>query len=184
VVILAGYPDEMEDMIKSNPGLSSRFHRVLHFEDYTPLELARIFAFLCEKNHYTLSAGTRPKLMLGLSELHRRRDRHFGNGRAVRNLFELAIRRMANRIADIRELSQEALMRLEPADIEFEAISAEHLNFADDGPWRFEVACPGCQQPTKARGSFLGQKVRCPKCQHDFMADWGEPVTASVAPTN
>src|SRR6202008_4338444 len=34
VVILAGYPDEMKELLKSNPGLSSRFNRVLHFDDY------------------------------------------------------------------------------------------------------------------------------------------------------
>jgi SpoVK/Ycf46/Vps4 family AAA+-type ATPase len=177
VVILAGYPCEMDAMLKSNPGLSSRFNRVLHFDDYSPAELARIFACLCEKNHYTLGAGTRPKLMLGFTELHRRRDQHFGNGRAVRNLFEHAIRHMANRIADIRELSQDELMRLDTADIEFQNLPADFkLDVADDGPWRFRVECPSCKQSTKSRGSFLGQKVRCPKCQHDFMAEWGEPV--------
>lgn len=177
VVILAGYPCEMDLMLKSNPGLSSRFNRVLHFEDYSPLDLARIFACLCEKNHYTLSVGTRPKLLLGLTELYRRRDPHFGNGRAVRNLFELAIRRMANRIADIRDLSQDELMRLDAADVEFDSLPADfNLDTSDEGPWRFTVACPGCKATTKSRGSFLGQKVRCPKCQHDFLAEWGEPV--------
>ena len=65
--------------------------------------------------------------MLGLTELHRRRDRHFGNGRAVRNLFEHAIRRMANRIADIAELSQEQLMLLDAADIEFSGPACRFL---------------------------------------------------------
>ncbi len=102
VVILAGYPEEMKTLLDSNPGLSSRFNRELEFGDYTPVELARIFAWLCEKNHYKLAAGTRPKLMVGLTELYRDRDRRFGNGRTVRNLFEQAIRRMANRIADLR----------------------------------------------------------------------------------
>ena len=152
---------------------------MLHFDDYSPVELARIFAWLCEKNHYKLAAGTRAKLMLGLTELHRRRDRHFGNGRAVRNLFEQAIRRMANRIADIRELSTDQLMLLDAADIEFDGLPADFaLDAADDGPWRFRVTCPGCSHTTGARGSLLGQKVRCRKCQHDFIAEWGEPVAA------
>jgi SpoVK/Ycf46/Vps4 family AAA+-type ATPase len=60
VVILAGYPDEMDEMLNSNPGLSSRFNRVMNFEDYSPLELARIFECLCKKNHYKLADGTRP----------------------------------------------------------------------------------------------------------------------------
>lgn len=177
VVILAGYPCEMDAMLKSNPGLSSRFNRVLHFDDYSPLELARIFARLCEKNHYTLGAGTRPQLMLGFAALHRRRDQHFGNGRAARNLFEHSIRRMANRIADVRDLSHEELMRLEATDIEFAA--GIDLDTTDEGPWRFRIDCPKCQQTTKSRGSFLGQRVRCPKCRYDFTAEWGEPVATN-----
>ena len=143
VVILAGYPEETQLLLKSNPGLSSRFNRVLQFDDYSPLELARIFAWMCDKNHYRLAEGTRAKLMLGLAELHRRRDRHFGNGRAVRNLFEHAIRRMANRIAGIRELSAEQLMLLEADDVEFKDLpTGTELDPSDEGPWRFRVLCP------------------------------------------
>jgi hypothetical protein len=84
---------------------------------------------------------------------------------------------MANRIADIRDLTQDELMRLDAADVEFDKLPAGfNLNSSDEGPWRFHVACPGCEQITKSRGSLLGQKVRCPKCQHDFVAEWGEPV--------
>ena len=35
-VILAGYSDEMEKMIRSNPGLSSRINTKIEFEDYSP----------------------------------------------------------------------------------------------------------------------------------------------------
>jgi SpoVK/Ycf46/Vps4 family AAA+-type ATPase len=175
VVILAGYPDEMDALLKSNPGLSSRFDRVLHFDDYSPIELARIFGCLCEKNHYKLAAGSRAKIMLGLTELHRARDRHFGNGRAVRNLFEQAVRRMANRIADMREISQEALMLLKAADVEFADLPAEASLDAGDN-CRFNVTCPECSHISKAPSSYLGKKVRCRKCEHDFTAEWGEPV--------
>ncbi|HVT27162.1 MAG TPA: AAA family ATPase [Lacipirellulaceae bacterium] len=176
VIILAGYPEEMKTLLDSNPGLSSRFNRELEFGDYTPLELARIFGWLCERNHYILAAGTRPKLMLGLTELYRQRDRHFGNGRTVRNLFEQAIRRMANRIADLPEISSEQLMLLEVDDIEFTGLPPElELDAGDDGRWRFHVTCPNCGHASKSRGSFLGKKVRCPKCQYDFVAEWGEP---------
>jgi hypothetical protein len=176
-VILAGYPEEMDCLLKSNPGLSSRFNRVLSFDDYSPLELARIFSHLCEKNHYKLAATTRAKLMLGVTELHRRRDRHFGNGRAVRNLFEHAVRRMANRIADIPQLDQEQLMLLEEADVEFQDLPAEWMEaFVEGGP-KFRVACSGCGFTSEAPGKFLGQKVRCPKCKQDFLAEWGEVAT-------
>lgn len=176
VVILAGYPDEMQTLLRANPGLSSRFNRVFEFGDYSPLEMARVFAFLCDKNRYKLAGGTRAKMMLGLTELHRRRDRHFGNGRTVRNLFEQAIRRMANRIADIRELTAEQLMLFEAEDVEFKELpKGLPLEATDDGPWRFRILCPTCGQTSKSRGSYLGQKVRCPKCEADFIAEWGEP---------
>jgi hypothetical protein len=175
VVILAGYPDEMDALLKSNPGLSSRFDRVLHFDDYSPIELARIFGWLCEKNHYKLAAGSRAKLMLGLAELYRGRDRHFGNGREVRNLFEQAVRRMANRIADLPEISQEALMLLDAADVEFDDLPAD-VKLEADEDCRFNVACPDCSHISKAPASYLGKKVRCRKCEHDFTAEWGEPA--------
>lgn len=41
VVILAGYTNEMEVFINSNPGLRSRFNRYIHFEDYSAEELLR-----------------------------------------------------------------------------------------------------------------------------------------------
>jgi hypothetical protein len=176
VVILAGYPEEMDAMLKSNPGLSSRFNRVLHFEDYSPVELARIFGWLCETNHYKLAEGTRARLMLGFTELHRHRDRHFGNGRAVRNLFEHAVRRMANRIADIAELSQEQLMLLEHADIEFSGLPTDISLAGSAKDLRFQIACPACGHTSKAPGKFLGKKVRCRKCEHNFPAEWGDVV--------
>jgi AAA lid domain len=131
---------------------------------------------LCDKNHYKLAEGTRPKPMRGLAELYRERDHRFGNGRTVRNLFEPSIRRMANRIADIRELSSDQLMLLETNDIEFSGLHVEFkLDAKELEATRFHVVCPNCSHTNKARGASLGKKVRCPKCEHDFVADWGEP---------
>jgi uncharacterized tellurite resistance protein B-like protein len=176
VVILAGYPDEMDSLLKTNPGLSSRFNRILKFDDYSPLELARIFGWLCQKNHYKLADGARAKLMLGLTALHQLRDRHFGNGRAVRNLFEHAIRRMANRIADIRELSENQLVLLETDDIEITGCPAGvNIPSVDDDKLRFRVTCPKCSHASKSRGAYLGKKVSCPKCKAEFVSEWGEP---------
>jgi len=180
VVIMAGYPDEMEKLLKTNPGLISRFNRVLAFEDYSPLELAQIFGSLCAKNRYKLANGTRAKLLLGFTELHERRDRYFGNGRVVRNVFEQAIRRMANRIADIRALSVEQLTLFEADDIEFKDLPRGiKLEYGDEGPWRFRIICPACEHASKSRGSYLGKKVRCPKCGYDFLSEWGEPVESA-----
>lgn len=175
VIILAGYPVEMQTLLRSNPGLSSRFSRKLEFIDYSSLELARIFGRMCDKNQYKLRPLTRAKVMLGLDHLHRHRDRHFGNGRTARNLFEHAIRRMANRIVEIADLSVDQLSMLEPEDIEFKNVPTaafERLNGHE--ALRFHMNCPHCQYDKDMPLRFLGRSVRCPKCRHEFTSDWAE----------
>jgi SpoVK/Ycf46/Vps4 family AAA+-type ATPase len=174
VVILAGYPAEMKDLLQSNPGLSSRFSRHFEFADYTPLELSRIFSQMCAKNHYRLDAATRAKIMLGLDWLYRRRDQHFGNGRAVRNLFEHAIRRQANRIAEVSQLSVAELTALDADDVEFVDCPAEAFTMLADGDLRFHITCDHCQHGKDVPAEFLGQIVRCPKCKREFIADGGD----------
>ena len=43
VVIVAGYKDEMEKFVNSNPGLKSRFKTIIDFEDYNGTDLLKIF---------------------------------------------------------------------------------------------------------------------------------------------
>ncbi|MBA4104719.1 MAG: AAA family ATPase [Pirellula sp.] len=174
VVILAGYPDEMETLLRSNPGLSSRFSRQLEFVDYTPLELSSIFGMMCDKSQYRVCSATRAKTIVGLSYLHANRDRHFGNGRTSRNLFELAIRRQSNRIAEIADLSIEQLSTLLPEDVEFEDTPPEALAPLADENLRFRIECPKCDHDKDVPQKFLGEKVRCPKCNEEFSAAWGE----------
>ncbi len=181
VVILAGYPREMKTLLQSNPGLSSRFSRHLEFIDYTPLELSQIFGLMCDKNRYELRSLARAKVIVGLDYLYQRRGRHFGNGRTSRNTFEHAIRRMANRIADVADLSVEQLMTLEPDDIEFKKVPNEVFDdLATDESLRFHIECPECDFHKDVPPKFLGQSLRCPKCDHDFKAEWGSLVRESA----
>lgn len=173
VVILAGYPCEMQTLLESNPGLSSRFSRHLDFPDYSPLELARIFGGMCEKNHYRLDATTRAKIMLGLSWLYDKRDEHFGNGRTVRNLFEHALRRQANRIAAIPELSVDELSHLAEADVEFEDCPAAAFARLNCESLRFLITCVHCRHDKDVPHRLLGSALRCPKCRQEFAAEWG-----------
>ena len=177
VVILAGYPLEMEILLRSNPGLSSRFSRNLDFLDYSPLELTQIFGLMCDKNKYTLMPLTRAKAIVGFDYLYQRRDRYFGNGRAARNLFEHSIRLMANRIAGIAELSVEQLSLLEPQDVEFKDVPLEvFVEVTEESALRFKIECPSCQHGKDVPTKYLGQQVRCPKCEHNFSAAWGTLV--------
>jgi AAA+ superfamily predicted ATPase len=117
VVIVAGYTDEMQNFIESNPGLKSRFNRYFYFQDYRPSELVAIFRKLCEKSHFILTDATVAKLEAILTTLYEKRDRTFGNARLVRNLFEKTIERQANRLAVLSSLTDELLVTLLPEDV-------------------------------------------------------------------
>jgi SpoVK/Ycf46/Vps4 family AAA+-type ATPase len=114
-IVAAGYPDEMQTLLDTNPGLKSRFTRTVHFPDYTDDELERIFGGLCDKNHYSLSddALLRLRHLIGVEP----RTRGFGNARFVRNLFESAVAHQAMRVAPLQDPSTEHLVTLIAADI-------------------------------------------------------------------
>ena len=117
IVILAGYTDEMRAFLESNPGLRSRFTRTIEFPDYTAEELEVIFLRLADRNQYELTTNAMHALRARLAEAVAAKDRTFGNGRFARNLFERAIERQATRLADVPDLSSEALEQLAEADI-------------------------------------------------------------------
>ena len=117
VVIVAGYDGPMERFISSNPGLESRFNKYIHFPDYTPEELHGIFLLQCKKHGYVLSPEADAALTAALTELYENRDENFGNGRTVRNLFEDAVSRQADRISAIENPGRDELMNLLPEDI-------------------------------------------------------------------
>jgi Cdc6-like AAA superfamily ATPase len=96
VVIVAGYPEEMDTFIESNPGLRSRFPKTIYFPDYETEELLAILESLARKHHYRLTSGARDRFRKAFEAVPR--DRGFGNGRLARNLFEAAVARQASRV--------------------------------------------------------------------------------------
>jgi SpoVK/Ycf46/Vps4 family AAA+-type ATPase len=115
VVIVAGYPDEMALFVNANPGLRSRFPKTIHFPDYTTDELLAIFDILARKAEYKADDSAREALRQNLDAIPR--DRAFGNGRLVRNLFEHAIAQQAGRIVEMEDPTDEDLQTLVAADI-------------------------------------------------------------------
>lgn len=108
IVIAAGYSHEMTDFINANPGLPSRFPRIIQFPDYTNDELSAIFAEICNQNKYDVSAQTLSSLCEYVAALPR--ERGFGNGRLIRNIFEAALTRQASRIIATGETNLTHLM--------------------------------------------------------------------------
>jgi SpoVK/Ycf46/Vps4 family AAA+-type ATPase len=115
VVIAAGYPDEMDGFIATNPGLRSRMPRTIDFPDYTDDELLTIFAGMCRDAGYTATAGAKARVRALLAASVR--DRAFGNARAVRTLFEQAVQTQALRLADTKKPTRGQLRALTADDV-------------------------------------------------------------------
>jgi SpoVK/Ycf46/Vps4 family AAA+-type ATPase len=118
VVIIAGYRNEMQRFIDSNPGLQSRFNRYIDFPDYTGAELTDIFKMYMKKNQYTLAPDAEDYLREQLDYAVAHKDRNFGNARFARNVFEKSIQQQANRLAGKTNLSKEELTELTVADLQ------------------------------------------------------------------
>ncbi|MBQ8682247.1 MAG: AAA family ATPase [Selenomonadales bacterium] len=116
ILVLAGYPSEMESFLAANPGLCSRFPTHLSFEDYTEQELLKIADLFCEKKEYRLSERARKRLGELVMAQRYGRESVFGNARAVRNLVEKAIRRQATRLLGKPNLLRQDLLLLEECD--------------------------------------------------------------------
>ena len=117
IVVVAGYQNDMENFIKSNAGLQSRFNRYLNFEDYNPEELHNIFIGLCNSNNYRITEDATGLMKEFLEEIYLARDIRFGNGRTVRNIFEKVVEAQANRISSLVTISNEALVMIEKEDV-------------------------------------------------------------------
>ena len=117
VVIVAGYKDEMQRFIDSNPGLQSRFNRYIDFPDYSSGELADIFKMYLKKNQYTLAPDAEDYLKEQFDYVVEHKDRNFGNARFARNVFEKSIQQQANRLAGQTNLDKAHLTELTVEDL-------------------------------------------------------------------
>ncbi len=117
VVVVAGYPDEMEIFIQSNPGLQSRFNRYFEYDHFTVIQLLKIFKLIAKKADFTLTKDAEDKLTEILERVYEKRHRGFGNARTVRNLFEKIIEHQANRIVSITPITEKILITLVEEDI-------------------------------------------------------------------
>ncbi len=118
IVIVAGYPADMESFIQTNPGLRSRFSKTIHFDDYGSEELEKIFDIFCKNNQYELAEGARSKLHQVFEYELQKPKVDFGNGRYVRNLFEQVIRNQALRLSQHeKKLEKQDLIQITGEDI-------------------------------------------------------------------
>ena len=109
LVIVAGYPDLMNEFLQSNPGLRSRFNKFINFEDYSPDELIEMLDMRCRKNAFVLSEESQVYARAFFEKRCKTKGADFANGRDVRNFFEKAYLNMSNRLAMEEKPSEEDL---------------------------------------------------------------------------
>ena len=117
IVVLAGYSEDMKRFIDSNPGLQSRFNRYIHFADYSADELKQIFMLNVDKNQYLLDEEGQTLLDQILTFATEHKDKNFGNGRYVRNLFEKTIQNQAMRLSCQPNITVDELSKLKAEDL-------------------------------------------------------------------
>jgi SpoVK/Ycf46/Vps4 family AAA+-type ATPase len=120
IVIAAGYTQNMEKFMESNPGLKSRFDRVFHFKDYSADDLYTIALNQLRDHNIIPEPKASDHLMKYIDFMYKTRDKYFGNGRAVRKVIEEAIRNQHLRLSDLpkSKYTKKAIEALTFEDVE------------------------------------------------------------------
>ena len=130
LVVLGGYPDRMQQLLKAYPSLSTYFPYVFHFNDYTPEELLRIAENRLERKHYLLQPKAREALAGLIRKACENRDRNFGNALLVEKIVEMLIHNMSDRTMRIRRggtLTRQDLSTVREEDVPAELFPLSHL---------------------------------------------------------
>jgi SpoVK/Ycf46/Vps4 family AAA+-type ATPase len=98
-VFVAGYPDNMEVFLKANPGLRSRFDKMLKFEDYSAVELFSIAELMLQQEGFSIQDDAKEHLKKYLEFIYDYRDKYFGNARTVRNVINEITKNQSLRLA-------------------------------------------------------------------------------------
>lgn len=117
IVIVAGYPELMAQFVDSNPGLRSRFNKYINFVDYNPQELMEIYYGMCDNSGYINTAEAIAYVEDYLTKKYETRGQNFANAREVRNLLERAVLKQADRLYEVKNLTNEQICTLELSDV-------------------------------------------------------------------
>ena len=106
-IVVAGYSKDMDEFIKSNQGLKSRFQTFIEFEDYSTEDLIKIFKLISSATPVEVTSEVEQALREYIIDFKPQGED--GNGRFARNLFEkmflnLTTRAMADGTIEPHEL--------------------------------------------------------------------------------
>ena len=98
VIIAAGYANEMDGFLNSNPGLRSRFSPPIYFPDFTNEELYTVLSNHAEKEKYIFTEEVKPAFEQRMDAMRDNEGSSFGNCRAVLDTFEQMKGSLAERV--------------------------------------------------------------------------------------
>ena len=124
VVIAAGYSEEMDHFIDSNPGLSSRFSRRVEFENYAPGELVTIVQQHASVSGYVCAPALSAALLRHFEAVPR--GRAFGNGRYARQVLDVMVTCQAGRLSSLDRPTEDDLRTLLDLDLPLPAPAADN----------------------------------------------------------
>ena len=119
IVVAAGYQNEMQNFMKMNPGLESRFGCQINIDDYSAEELFEILCLNVRKAEYSFTDEAEKIARQAVERLCKNKGKDFSNARAVRNLFDRIKLNMDSRIAALSEamITKDVLTTIMPEDI-------------------------------------------------------------------
>jgi AAA+ superfamily predicted ATPase len=116
VVILAGYSDEIDKLLETNPGFNSRINNHFEFPDYNSIELYELLKLTLKGRNLKLSSEAEVEVKKYI-QMEKEQNKVDGNGRWVRNLVDKMKKNQANRLSQGNEFTEEKLISIEKEDI-------------------------------------------------------------------
>jgi len=118
-VIVAGYTENMQQFIESNPGVKSRFDRTFHFEDFSEKDLWEITANMFAQKGVKADLQAEAQIRLYIAFMYQTRNKFFGNARSIRKFVEKAFRNHELRMANLpkSERTEEVMTTLALVDV-------------------------------------------------------------------
>ena len=126
IVILAGYPDEMRDFVRHNPGLTGRIGFEVEFDEYSPNQLLRIFKKMAQERRFEVDEAALNILEDKMPSIMALED--FASARTMRKILDHAVVKKANGLLDRVIRAEEVASALEDKD--FRLVSKQPIGFA------------------------------------------------------